>query len=154
MPELPGELKVDLTKIKAKDFPAMGRMSDLAKLFVQVVTQCPWGPPAKEQTWLTLRADRVKTVAQKIKFEREGLETDTTGYVLNLGEMTLQDLDAVGAANNKPTAMAQVMERLLLSSSSGKVTAAELLELPYYTVFLPLFNMVSEAARDELTSFL
>ncbi|MCU0464188.1 MAG: hypothetical protein MUF38_06425 [Anaerolineae bacterium] len=154
MAELPGELKIDLTKIKAKDFPTIRRMSDLAKVFVQVVTQCPWGPSAKEQTWLKLRADRFKTVAQKVKFEREGLDTDTSGYVLNLTELTLEDMDAVNAASNNPVAMARLMERLLLSSSSGKVTADDLLELPYYTVFMPLFNMLSEAARDELTSFL
>lgn len=148
------ELKIDLSKITAKEFPVIRRMGDLADLFAKVVTQCPWGPAKSKATWLKLNKENVRTVAKLLQDERQALDKDTSGYVLNLENLTLEEMDAVEAATNNPQAMAKVMEKLLLSSANGKVTATELLGLPYYTRFLALFEMVSEACSDEIKSFL
>lgn len=148
-------LKFDLETLKAKDYPRNedGGVSGAMQVFTRVVTQCPYGDPAKLETWTKLPFRKMGAVREALQAEQKAVARELRGWAFDLEALNADDFDAIAGASAKADFQqgAALLAKYLSGAPAGQgTTAADLLDLPYYPVFVPLLQKLQTEALEEL----
>lgn len=94
------EIKFDLSKLTAEDFPRVKGQSSAAALVVlpKVVVQCPYGPADKPITWSRVSWRKLAGVMRQLHVEAQAVRSDLKGWTFDMEDLTPEDYDFIEAA--------------------------------------------------------
>lgn len=155
-------LTFDLTTLKAGDYPTLKGASagQLVAVLPHVVTACPaeWGAPNDLKTWRKLPMATLAQVLRAMGEAQRALpDAKLTGWTFDLESISVDDYDAIMNAMRaiEPKRAAKLLAKWAAGSPTGThKDHLRYLEMPYYTQFKPLCEMLVKEAESELQSFL
>lgn len=158
-------IEFDLTRATAKDLQPIlaqlgkGKMAVLPKLLAVLAVSCPteWGNPNEESTWSALPLNgELKQAYGILKQRMAAVDTKGIKATFDLSSLTAAQFDELVTQlqQGEPKKQAQIIAKYVTDCSiPGARDVDLLLELPYYTEFRPLVNLLAEAGKKELENF-
>lgn len=158
-------IEFDLTKATARDLEGVlsqlgkGKMAVLPKLLAALAVSCPaeWGKPNEVDTWAKLPLNGDLKFAYGVLKQQMGLlDTSTVKATFDLSTLTAAEFDdlVIQLQRGEPKKQAQIIAKHITDCSiPGATDVSLLMELPYYTAFRPLVNLLAEAGKSELENF-